>query len=318
MKYIEYINEILKQKVLEPEHLFIFGQNVSAGSCISGFTRGLKVKPGGRIVNTPNCENTLCGVGFGAMMNGVDAIFFMKQQDFLLLGIDQLVNTYNIVRRNNPKASFTIMPVIVDSGYEGPQSALNNFADFCSIARIPGYTITNKIDAQEIINKHLIAPGFRIIAISQRLFKTELIDIPCVYMNKDRSLFQYFQGQDVTIACFNLSLPYGLEIHRRMRENNIQASVFSINAAMPISWDEIVEDVQRTKRVIIIDDSKSVNVPYQSLLCALYAQGSMEKHVLVKRSYEGYWCRPHHDQLDIDYDKVISDLNIQGIGVINK
>jgi pyruvate/2-oxoglutarate/acetoin dehydrogenase E1 component len=313
MKYVEFINDLLKQKVLEPEHVLLFGQNISAGSCLSGFTRGLKVRPGGRIINTPNCENTLCGIGFGSMMNGVPAVFFMKQQDFLLLGIDQLVNTYNIIRRQAPKSSFTIMPVIVDSGYEGPQSALNNFADFCSIARIPGYAVTNKMDAQEIINKHLFAPGFRIIGISQRLFKTEILDLPCVYRNEDRSLFQYTQGQDATIVCFNFSLPYGLEIHRRMSEKDVQASVFSVNAEMPIPWDEIVADVKKTRRVIIIDDSKTVNAPWQALLNALYAEAHMEKHLVIQRSFEGYWCRPHHDQLDINYDKVIADFNVQKV-----
>ena len=228
-----------------------------------------------------------------------------------MLGIDQLVNTYNIVRRQSPKASFTIMPVIVDSGYEGPQSALNNLADFCSIARIPGYTVTNKIDAQEIINKYLVAPGFRIIGISQRLFKTEILDLPCVYRNEERSVFQYTKGTDATIVCFNLSLPHGIEIHRRMAEKNVQASVFSINAAMPIEWDEIVADVHKTKQVIIIDDLKSVNAPWQSLLNALYARTKMKKHIVVQRSFEGYWCRPHHDQLEMDYDKVISDFNFQ-------
>lgn len=308
MKYTEFINETIKKKVLEPEHILLFGQNVSAGSCISGFTLGLRVKPGGRIINTPNCENSLCGIGFGTMMNGVDAIFFMKQQDFLLLGIDQLVNTFNIARRQSPKASFTIMPVIVDSGYEGPQSALNNLADFCSIARIPGYTITNKVDAQEILEKHMIAPGFRIISISQRLMKTEILEPTCVDMNEDRSLFQYTRGEDATIVCFNLSLPYGLELNRRMEEKSLQASLFSVNAAMPIPWDKIVNDVQQLKRLIIIDDSKSVHAPWQSLLNTLYAKGAVNNPIVIRRSYEGYWCRPHHDQLEIDYEKVIADL----------
>jgi len=311
MKYVECINEILKKKVMEPEHIFIFGQNIAAGSCLSGLTRGLKVKPGGRIINTPNCENTLCGIGFGSMMNNVPAIFFMKQQDFLLLGVDQLVNTYNIARRKAPKSSFTILQVIVDSGYEGPQSALNNLSDFCSIARVPGYTAINKIEAEEIINKHLIAPGFRIIAISQKFFKTEIMDVPCIYMNEECSLFQYAQGEDATIVCFNLSLAYGLELHRRMLEKNVQASVFSVNAALPIPWIEILADVKETKRVIIIDDSKSVNAPWQNLLNALHEQGGMEKHTVVRRSFEGYWCRPHHDQLEIDYDGLVKDYICQ-------
>lgn len=308
MKYVEFINDIIKKKVLEPERILLFGQNISAGSCISGFTRGLKVKPGSQIINSPNCENTLCGIGLGAMMNGVDAIFFMKQLDFLLLGIDQLVNTYNIARRKSPKSSFTIMPVIVDSGYEGPQSALNNLPDFCSIARIPGYTITNKTDADEILNKHMIAPGFRIICISQRLMKKEILEPSCISMNEDSSLFQYTQGGDATIVCFNLSLPYGLEIYRRMKKNNLNGSLFSVNAALPVSWERIVKDVQRTKQVIIIDDSKSVNTPWQSLLNELHAKGDLKKYQIVQRSYEGYWCRPNHDLLEINYDKVIADI----------
>jgi pyruvate dehydrogenase E1 component beta subunit len=241
-------------------------------------------------------------------MNGVPAVFFMKQQDFLLLGIDQLVNTYNIIRREAPKASFTIMPAIVDSGYEGPQSSLNNLSDFCSIARIPGYTVTNKIEAEEIIDKHLIAPGFRIIGVSQRLFKTELIDIPCLYMNEDRSLFQYTAGEDVTIVCFNLSFPYGLELYHRMLKKNIKASLFSVSASMPIPWDEIMADVQTTKQVVIIDDSKSVHASWQTLLNALYEKRILEKHVVIARSFEGYWCRPQHDQLEIDYDHICSQF----------
>jgi pyruvate dehydrogenase E1 component beta subunit len=308
MKYVELINEIVRNKVLEPEHVLLFGQNITAGSCISGFTRGLKVKPGGRIINTPNCENTLCGIGFGSMMNGVPAVFFMKQQDFLLLGIDQLVNTYNIARRRIPKASFTIMPVIVDSGYEGPQSALNNLPDFCSIARVPGYTINSKAEAEAVINKHFFASGFRIIGISQRLFKTEIVEAVPVYAREDCSLFQYTVGDDVTIVCFNLSLAYGLELFRRLQEKNMHASVFSISASMSIPWDEVLSSATLTKRVIIIDDSKSVNAPWQGLLNVLYAQGKMEKHVVVQRSFQGYWYRPHHDQLQIDYDKIISDL----------
>ena len=47
------------------------------------------------IINTPNLENTLVGTGFGLMLSGLQAAFFMKQQDFLLLGVDHLVNTYN-------------------------------------------------------------------------------------------------------------------------------------------------------------------------------------------------------------------------------
>ena len=130
MKYVQYLNSLIKEQLSCQSDIVIFGQNIDAGSSLSGLTRGLSVKKG-IVINTQNSENLLVGAGFGLMLNSVSSVFFMKQMDFLLLGIDHLVNTYNIIRQVNPKASFTIFPITVDSGFEGPQSSLNNFDDFC-------------------------------------------------------------------------------------------------------------------------------------------------------------------------------------------
>ena len=143
MNYIELVNNLLKEQVSKHERLVIFGQNISAGSCIGGMTRGLSIPKSGRIINSTNSENSLCGFGFGMMINEISSIFFMKQLDFLLLGVDHLVNTFNVIRNHKNNASFTIFPVVMDNGYQGLQSSSNNFADFCSIARIKGYSITN-------------------------------------------------------------------------------------------------------------------------------------------------------------------------------
>ena len=162
MKYVQYINSLIKEVVKDESKLVIFGQNINAGSSLSGLSKGLSIQDDGLIINTQNSENSLVGVGFGLMLNNVSSVFFMKQMDFLMLGIDHLVNTYNIIRQENPNASFTIFPIIVDSGYEGPQSSLNNFDDFCSIAGVEGYSFTNMADAKVIISEHLFKPGFRI------------------------------------------------------------------------------------------------------------------------------------------------------------
>ena len=80
------------------DELVLFGQNINAGSCLGGLTRNLKVKENSKVINSTNSENTLCGFGFGLLIGGVNSILFMKQLDFLLLGIDHLVNTFNIIR----------------------------------------------------------------------------------------------------------------------------------------------------------------------------------------------------------------------------
>ena len=311
MRHIEFINNLIKKKVLESSEknsIVLYGQNITTGSCLSGLTNGIQTNTKGLIINTPNSENTLTGIGFGLMLNGTDSVFFMKQQDFLLLGIDHLVNTYNFIRRKNPLASFTIVFLTVDNGYQGLQSSLNNFGDFCSIARVPGFAITNKVDAEEIINKHLISPGFRIIGVSQRLVGQELIDLKKVYSNEESNLFQYSEGEDVTIACFNFSLPYGLELSNKLEEQKINPSLFSVNSYTPMDWRRVVDDVKKSKKLIVIDDSKSENLSSYNLLMNVLEECKLDKKIIIKRDFTKDWLSPSLDNLEIDYDKVVGEI----------
>lgn len=311
MKYIEYINELIVKNTEATEQLVLFGENIAAGSCISGLTKNLKVGKGGLIINTPNSENTHAGLGLGMMLNGVSSVLFMKQQDFLLLGIDQLVNTYNFIRINKPRASFTIVFVIVDSGYQGLQSSINNFGDFCSMARIPGFAITNQADAKEIINSHLVSPGFRIIGVSQRLFGQPLIEVETLKANNDKTLFQYKSGANATIACFNLSFPNGLELHNKLKEKGIDSSLFSVNAVTPIDWSDIIKDVEKTKNLVVIDDSKSENFSSDNFLVHAYQKCEMKNTIVIKRDMSGDWLSPSSDLLQINSDEIVNILSRQ-------
>lgn len=312
MKYIDFVNSLIKEEISKQKKIVLFGQNINAGSCLGGLTRGVTVNSNSMIINSTNSENTLCGFGFGLMMNGTSSVFFMKQLDFLLLGIDHLVNTYNIIRsvKPNSKSSFTIFPIVVDNSFQGPQSSLNNFADFCSIARVRGFTITNKIDAERIIRSQLVSPGFRIITVSQRLFKEDiLIPEKLVYVNSSCDVFQYNEGDDATIVCFNFSLPYGMSILEEMRENNISSSLFNVNSPILTNWEKIIEDAKKTKRLIVIDDSKSENLNCNALLVDIDRSCNIEKKIILKRNMmEPNWTYPTDDQMVINVKQIVKDL----------
>jgi pyruvate/2-oxoglutarate/acetoin dehydrogenase E1 component len=308
MKYVQYINSLIKEQVEGQSDIVLFGQNINAGSSLSGLTRGLSVKGNGLIINTQNSENLLVGVGFGLMLNDVSSVFFMKQMDFLLLGIDHLVNTYNIVRQSNPKASFTIFPVMVDSGYEGPQSALNNFDDFCSIAGVEGYSFTNKEDARRIISDQLVRPGFRILSTGQRLLREDVLDLEVLHQEKDCKYFQYKDGKDVSIICFNQALTYGLEMHKLMVEKDIKPSLFSINSHLKTNYNFILDDIKRTKRVIIIDDSKSKNRLSDYFLTEVLKDPNLKTYKMINRNQVEDNFSPCIDSLEINYINVINEI----------
>jgi pyruvate/2-oxoglutarate/acetoin dehydrogenase E1 component len=309
MTYIQHINALIRANLASAQDVVLFGHNIVAGSSLSGLTRGLDTVAGVRVLQTQNSENTLVGVGFGLMLRGVSSIHFMKQQDFLLLGMDHLVNTYNVLRRTANGASCTILPIVVDHGYEGPQSSLNNLDDFCSMAHIPGYLMSNSHDAEKILNTHLVAPGFRILCVSQRLFPTAILHGPApVDCTPTGELFRYAQGQDATVVACNFAFPQALALWNHLQQCGIQASLFSVNAPLSAEWSWIQEDLQKTRKLVLLDDSKSAHRLSDRLLLAMQSTGNLERLVLHRRTFSPEWLRPNPDLLEVDLMDTVERL----------
>jgi pyruvate/2-oxoglutarate/acetoin dehydrogenase E1 component len=311
MRYTEYINSLIIEKVKPVDNCVLFGQNIKSGSCLGGLTKSIKLSENSRIINSTNAENSLVGFGFGLMMNGASSVFFMKQLDFLLLGIDQLVNTYNIIRSVRdyyPRGSFTIVATVVDSGYEGPQSSFNNFYELCSIARIQGFTINNKSDADYIFENEFLQPGFRIIALSQRLGKLEINDsLSPKKIHSKGDIFQYSLGLDVTIVSINFSFTQTSKLVEYLAENEIKASHFHINGITTLDWDCIIKDVSITKKVVVVDDSKSLNSQGDKLMAKISGMMLLNK-IFLKRELENDWLYPVSDVIEIDQMSILDQL----------
>jgi pyruvate/2-oxoglutarate/acetoin dehydrogenase E1 component len=257
--YSKKINEILKGVLAEEDPFILFGQNVSAGSCLSGLTRGLPTSGGLEMFNTPNCENAMVGFGFGMMMRGVNSAFVVKQHDFLLLTLDHMVNTYNMIKLSTPTAGFTIVCIVVDSGFEGPQSRLNNLSDFCSLADIDTHTINSRQDA-EVLVPMLKEPGFRILALSQRLFRTEMIDVPESSIGIDNIIYPSSDQSDVLIISMNFSLSQAFLLRNELNEQYDQGStVVGYHSVLPKDFSSLSSLLSSHSKVVIMEDSRSVN-----------------------------------------------------------
>lgn len=311
--YIAAVNELIADEVEMIPKAVLFGENINNGSRISGLCRNLRAGRGSQIINVGNCEATHCGIGFGLMLNGVHSVLFVKQLDFMLLGMDHFVNTYNFIRcHKDPSSlgSFTIITMVCDQGFQGPQSSFNSLGDICSLTRVPGYTITNSQDAAHVLRRQLKNPGFRFICLSQRLFSTEFLNLELVYAAEDCSVFQYSDGDDVTIVCFNFSLPHGRALQEQFFARGISASLFSVNYVFPQCWDRIRTSVSRSRRLVVIDDSKSVNLFGQTMIRELSGQCPPFQSVVVARGAEiEFGVCP--DNFQINHDAIFAQLGYE-------
>lgn len=311
-KYLNALNEMMFQKLSQIPRACFYGQNLNNGTFISGLTKNIRVHETGRIINTPNIENTLCGMGFGMLLSGIPAVYFVKQLDFMLLGMDHFVNTFNYIRcsrKLEELGSFSIIMLVCDQGMQGPQSSFDSFGDFCSVARIPCYTLTNAADAPVILD--LVArPGFRMIGLSSRLCKTELLPLAASYAAADASVFQYADGADATIVCYNFALAEGHALAERLRAVGRSAALFSANYVPEPDLQPVLASARRTGRVIALDDSKSVHLPCYRMLHAIEAAGIRCRSRVVLREQVEFGITP--DRYPVPYDELLAWVNAAG------
>ena len=259
--YIKQIIEQVNEVTARCGPIFIFGENIDTGSRISGLARGLTVNPAGRIQNVGNCELTHCGVGLGMVLDGGQAALFAKQLDFMLLGLDQFVNTFNVIRACRPRitwGSFTVFLIVCDQGYQGPQSSFNGAGDFASIANIPVFCLNGAADASKVIANHFAAPGLRIMCLSQRVFGAPALTLPVETSSADDAVFRYRSGDDATIVSFNFALRDAVDMDGKLRAAGVASDLFHVNFVPGMDTSALVESCRRTRKLILVDDSKTV------------------------------------------------------------
>lgn len=261
--YLSEMNRLLAERSRQIEGMLHYGENIDKGSCLCGIARGLT----GRVLNVGNCENLHAGLGLGMMLGGASAVLYVKQLDFLLLALDQMVNTWNLMRAMPVAArgSFTIVVIVCDQGFQGPQSSLNTLSGICSLGRLRGFSPASVAEAEVILGSEIGAPGFRIIALSQRLFSEPAITGEIAARAPDGQWFQLARGGQATIVCFNFSLPQGLELRARLEAEGRQAAVFTVHPCEARDWTAIATHAAGTRRLYLLDDGKEAVSPAHEL-----------------------------------------------------
>jgi pyruvate/2-oxoglutarate/acetoin dehydrogenase E1 component len=306
-KYLESINKNLVKKIKTIKNCFVYGQNIDTGTYISGLTKNIKVNNTSKIHNTPNCESSLIGMGFGIMIKKKSSIYFAKQLDFMLLGIDHFVNTYNYIKADKKKiGSYTIFLYICDQGYQGPQSSFNSFSDLVSLAGIDTYQLNTEYEVKKIIECKLDHPGFRIIGISSRMCKSNIFDIPPIEVSEDLKSIKYLDGVDLTIVSFNFSFEHSYHLSNFLKSSNKHVDLYHINYSTNNNYQSIISSVKKTKKILIIDDSKSFNLEAFKLLERLQSSSIDFKYLIEKRKDISWNIQG--DEFIIDNKKILSIL----------
>ena len=67
--------------------------------------------------------------------------------------------------------------------------------------------------------------------------------------------------------------------------------------------------LHKTKKLIVIDDSKSENLSCYALLTDILSTINLEKKIILKRNLVNTeWLNPVDDQMEINFQEVVNDF----------
>ncbi len=75
----------------------------------------------------------------------------------------------------------------------------------------------------------------------------------------------------------------------------------------PIDWTPILESIKRTKKLVVLDDSKSENLSCFSLLAEARSL-DLKKDIFIKRKMKADWLNPVSDAMNVDYEAIMREL----------
>jgi hypothetical protein len=93
-----------------------------------------------------------------------------------------------------------------------------------------------------------------------------------------------------------------------MLNQGIKSSLFSINFHLYENYNFIIEDIKRTRRLVIIDDSKSRNRLSDRFLSEVLSGFRLKSYKILSRQPLKDDFFPREDSLEINYSNIINDI----------
>ncbi len=252
----EALNQALREELERDKDVFIIGEEVGHYHGAYKVTQNLMDQFGEeRIVDTPIAESGFAGVGIGAAMLGLKPIVEFMTWNFALVAIDQIIN--NAAKLRYMSAGQFDLSIV----FRGPQGAggsvaaqhsqvLENFFSYVPGLKVvaPSTVYTSKGLLKSAIRNH----DPIIFLESEKLYNLSG-EIPIEeYLIPLEKAHVAQEGSDITIITWGVMYHVVKEAMQELE--NISIELIEPLTLKPIDEDTIIQSVQKTNRVLIVQE----------------------------------------------------------------
>ena len=257
--YREAIAIAMRDALKKNPSSLVYGLCVTDHTGLFGTTLGLEAEFGAdRVFETPLSEDAMTGFAVGAALNGLYPIHIHLRNDFLLLSMNQLVNSiakYKYMYGGCFEIPMLVRGIIGRSWGQGAQHSQSLQALF---AHIPGLTVIMPASAKSVLDNYDYVVNkckSPVISLEHRLLYDYVFESEeCV--SKTEALTSYIvqNGSDVTIVAASIMVQESQKASRFVKENDgIEVEIIDLNCITNPDIKMILESVSKTGKVIVAD-----------------------------------------------------------------
>ncbi len=211
-----------------------------------------------RVIDTPVSELACTGAALGAALAGKRPIVIHPRVDFALLAIDQIVNQaakWCHMFGGQVSVPLTIRAIVNRGGEQGAQHSQSLYSWF---AHIPGLRVilpATASDARDLLVASVLGRDPVLYIDDRWLYEQEeeLAPIQILDLRREGPR-QTSKGEDITLVGASYASLLCKKADQELRRNHgVTCDVFDLRVINPLNCETIVESVQRTGRLLVVD-----------------------------------------------------------------
>lgn len=259
MTYAEAIRAALREEMQRDQRVFLFGEDIGRYGGAFGVTFGLLDEFGEkRVVETPISEAAIVGATTGAALAGMRPVAEMMFMDFILLGMEQLVNQAAKVRFMFGGKASVPMVIRMPAGSGTGAAAQHSQSLESILAHIPGIKVlapSTPYDAKGLLISAIRDPNPVMFVEHKLLYKTkgevplEEYSIPIGVADIKRI------GKDLTVVASSVMVPRSLAVAERLSKDGIEVEVIDPRSLRPLDGETIIQSVRKTGRLLVVHEA---------------------------------------------------------------
>lgn len=256
--YRQALTEALREEMSRDQNVFVLGEEIGRFGGSYKVTEGLLDEFGpDRILGTPISELGIIGLATGAAMTGLRPVAEIMTINFIIVGMDQLVN--NAAKIPYMFGGEARVPIVVrtPSGAGHQLTAQHSQVLEVWFAYVPGMYVvapSTPADAKGLL-KSCIRDDNPILFVENVLLYNEKGEVPDgEYTVPLGQADVKREGEDVTIVSYSRMVHTALDAAEKLAGEGISAEVIDLRSLRPLDTETIVQSVRKTNRAIIVHE----------------------------------------------------------------